>query len=73
MPLFDVVVVNNLGKTIIGFFALLEKQNYENYLWALEAMKSEMRRTPQVIFSDDEGALTKGFLFCCHLLILFLL
>jgi len=71
MPLFDVVVVNNLGKTITGFFALLEKQNYENYLWTLEAMKNELRRTPQVIFSDDEGTLTKGFLFCCHYLYIY--
>jgi len=59
MPLFDVAVINNLGKTAICYFAPLEKQMYENYVWALQEMKSQIKRSPQVIFSDYEEALTK--------------
>jgi len=63
LPLLDVVVVNNLGKTTTCYFSLLEKQTYDNYVWALECMKSQMNKSPKLIFSDNEEALTKGKIY----------
>jgi len=60
LPLLDEVAINNLGRTTTCYFSLIEKQTYENYIWALEALRSQMQSKPRIIFSDDEEALTKG-------------
>ena len=60
MHLVDVVVVNNLGRTVTCFFALLNNQTYESFLWALKCLKGQMEQPPRIIISDDEEALGKG-------------
>jgi len=60
MPILDVAVVNNLGKTVCCFFALLPNHKYESFFWALNHLKLQITGTPGVIFSDEEEALTKG-------------
>ena len=60
MPLLDIVVINNLGKTSTCFFSLLNDQRHESFCWALEQFKSKLTKNPSVIFSDDEEALTQG-------------
>lgn len=69
LPLMDIVVVNNLGQTCTCYFALLKNQKFESYKWALNNFKSQIKRNPQVIFTDDEESLTKGiFLFSQELM-----
>ena len=68
LPFLDVMVVNNMGKSTTCYFSLIERQTYENYTWALEAMKKQMNKYPSIILSDDEQALTKGILFILTLL-----
>lgn len=60
MPLFDVVCINNLGKTCTVFIALLKSHKYEEFLWALNCNLNDF---PLVIFSDEEDLLRKGFVF----------
>jgi len=61
LPLLDVLLVNNLGKSVSVFFALLNNQKYESYCWALSKFKSQLSKMPLVIFSDDETSLKTGF------------
>ena len=69
LPLMDIVVVNNLGQPCTCYFALLKNQKFESYKWALNNFKSQIKRNPQVIFTDDEESLTKGiFLFSQELM-----
>jgi len=63
MHLLDIIAINNLGKSITCFIALLEDQKSESFLWALENMKKNMTKAPTIIFSDDEEALGNGNLF----------
>ena len=60
LPLLDIVIINNLGKTCFTFFALLKNQQFESYAWALQHFKSQIKKVPTVIFSDDEESLAKG-------------
>jgi len=60
MPLLDIVVIDNYGKTVTCFFALLSNLKQETYVWALEKFKSQLVQNPNVIFSDEEDALTNG-------------
>ena len=63
MPLLDIVVVNNFGKTITVFFALLSDQRQESFIWALEQFKKMIKKEPGVILTDDDSALTNGMKF----------
>ena len=63
MPLLDIAVVNNFGRTITVFFALFSDHKYESYLRALQQFKNQLKRIPGVILTDDEDALTNGRLF----------
>ena len=63
LPFLDVTLINNLGKSVTGFFALLNNQKYESYLWALQKLRRQLTKMPIVIFSDDETALRNGTLF----------
>jgi len=60
LPLLDIVIINNLRKTCFTFFALLKNQQFESYAWALQHFKSQIKKVPTVIFSDDEESLVKG-------------
>ena len=62
MPLLDIVVINNMGKTSTCFFSLLNNQTYESFHWALEQFKGKLEQSPAIIFSDEEEALTQGYL-----------
>jgi len=73
LPLFDIAVINNLGKTAICFLALLQDQKTSTFVWALNHFKNQMQGNPKVIFSDDDDALTKGKLFLIDISLLFYL
>jgi len=60
LPFLDVTLVNNMEKSVTAFFALLSDQKYESFQWALSKLKTQLRRMPIVIFSDNESALRKG-------------
>lgn len=60
LPLLDIVSINNLGKTVTCFVGLLGNQNFQTFLWILENFKKQLKKSPTVIFSDEEEALTKG-------------
>lgn len=60
LPLLDIAVVSNIGKTLTCFIGLLEDQTSETFIWALENFKNELQFTPKVIFSDEDDALIKG-------------
>jgi len=36
LPLLDIAIINNLGKTITSFVSLLPNQKYESFFWALK-------------------------------------
>jgi len=63
LPLLDVTLVNNLGKSVTAFIALLSDQKYDSFLWALNKLKSQLTRMPILIFSDDGTALRNGSFF----------
>lgn len=63
MHLLDVVAINNLGRTVTCFVALLDSQKFEAFLWALENLKKNLRKAPTLIFTDEEESLCKGFFF----------
>ena len=60
LPLLDVVCIDNLGKSTTVFVGLMGDQTYQTFLWTLEKLKSQLSKTPKVIFTDEEEALTKG-------------
>ena len=57
LPLLDIIVINNLGRSCTCFIALLENQKTESILWALRAFKEKLTVTPNVIFSDEDEAI----------------
>ena len=57
LPLLDIIVINNLGRSCTCFVALLENQKKESILWALKAFKEKLTQTPKVIFSDEDEAI----------------
>ena len=59
-PFLDVALVNNYGQTSICFFSLMQDQKYQSFEWCLKNLKSQLKRMPKVIFSDDEEGLRKG-------------
>jgi len=61
LALLDVIVINNLGKSVTCYFGLLQNQKYETFLWALNGLKEQLFSDPKIIFSDEDEALTKGF------------
>jgi len=63
MPLLDIVAINNHGKTVTCFIALLSNQKHETFLWALQKFKTQIDKNPPVIFSDEEEGLTQGKFF----------
>jgi len=63
LPFIDAVVIMNTGKTATCFIGLLENQKYESFVWALNHLKSQMKKVPTVIFSDEDEALMKGKYF----------
>jgi len=60
LPLLDIVCINNLGKTNTVFLGLMGDQTYQTFSWILEKFKSQLKKNPTVIFTDEEEALTKG-------------
>ena len=60
LPFLDIVIINNYGQTCLCYFSLLPNQRYVSFQWSLENFRSQLNRTSQVIFSDDEEALRKG-------------
>jgi len=60
LPLIDVTVIDNHGKTLTCFFALLSNNKFESYVWVLKQLKSQVSKIPNIIFSDEEESLTKG-------------
>ena len=62
MTIVDGVVVNNLGRTCIVFFALLEDDTFDSYQWLVAKLKKNMgkRFAPGNLFTDWEEALVKG-------------
>jgi len=57
LPLLDIIVINNLGRSCTCFIALLENQKTESILWALRAFKEKLTVIPNVIFSDEDEAI----------------
>ena len=45
VSLLDIVVINNLRKTSICFFSLLNDQRQESFWWTLEQFKSKLTKT----------------------------
>jgi len=47
LPLMDIIVINNLGKSCTVFLSLLESQTYEPYKWALGILKHPLEKRLQ--------------------------
>jgi len=60
LPLLDIIAVNNLGKSVTIFIALLENQKKESFVWALDSFASQLTNKPLLIFSDEEEAIISG-------------
>ena len=65
MPLLDVIVVDNLGRSRTIFIALLDNQKNDSFIWALEQLKSQFKTDPALIFSDEDEALLSGSNIIC--------
>ena len=63
LPLLDIIVVDNLGKSCTVFVGLLENQKKESFIWALEAFKENLTSQPIIMFSDEDEALLLGKFF----------
>jgi len=64
LPFLDIVVINNYGQTCLSYFSLLSNHQFSSFQWSLQKFKSQLKKMPKVIFSDDEEALRKGKLNC---------
>ena len=63
LPLMDIVIIDQNGKTCTCFVALLKDQTKESFKWALEAFKSQLKSNPRVIINDEEESLLSGNFF----------
>jgi len=57
LPLLDIIVINNLGRSCTCFIALLENKKTKSILWALRAFKEKLTVILNVIFSDEDEAI----------------
>lgn len=60
LPLLDIIVVDNLGRSCTIFVGLLNNQTIESFVWALEAFRENLNRQPNLILSDEDEALLSG-------------
>ena len=60
LPLLDIALINNYGQTCMCYFSLMSNQKFDSFEWSLQKFKSQLKREPKVIFSDDEEALRAG-------------
>lgn len=60
LPLLDIVIINEQGKTCVGFIACLENSTTESFKWALEQLDKILGASPKIIFTDEEDALRNG-------------
>ena len=60
LPVLDVILINNYGQSCTCFFSLMPNQKYDSFEWSLSNFQKQLKKTPKVIFSDDEEALRKG-------------
>lgn len=60
MPMLDVIIIDNLGRSRTIFVALLDSQKIDSFKWALESLKEKLSMNPPVIFSDEDEALLSG-------------
>ena len=67
LPLFDIALINNHGKTITCFVGLLPDQKYDSFVWAFQNFKKQIQVYPKVIFSDEDEALRKGIILLMFL------
>ena len=63
LPLLDIIIVDNLGRSCTCFIALLPDQTEESFVWALSCFKSRLKKSPNVILSDEEEALISSINF----------
>lgn len=58
MPLLDIVGVTCFNTTFYSYFAFLERENEENYVWAVEMFKKVVRQEVRIsaIVTDRELA-----------------
>lgn len=63
LPLLDIIIIDNLGRSCTCFVSLLSDQTEASFNWALSAFKSKLKKCPAVIFSDEEEALISSYLF----------
>ncbi|XP_071689837.1 protein FAR1-RELATED SEQUENCE 5-like [Rutidosis leptorrhynchoides] len=62
MPLLDIIEVSCFNSSFYSGFAFLEKEDEENYIWALHVFKKILGQGnyPSIIMSDRELALMNG-------------
>jgi len=60
LPFLDVALINNYGQTCICYFSLMPDQKYQSFEWCLRKLKTQLKKMPKIIFSDDEESLRKG-------------
>nr|XP_043616205.1 protein FAR1-RELATED SEQUENCE 5-like [Erigeron canadensis] len=62
MPLLDIIGISCFSTTFYSGFVFLEKEDEENYVWALSAFKKILGQgnLPSVIMTDRELALMNG-------------
>ena len=63
MPLMVIVGVTCTGLTFYAFFVFMQKEDFEGYVWAMQASRKMLMRSPEVIVTDCELALMKAIKF----------
>lgn len=60
LPLVNVVGVNNLGKTIMLAFGMLNNETISSYTWFFRMLKHCWQKNPKVFISDEDESIHQG-------------
>ena len=48
LALLDIIVANNLAKSVTCYVGLLKNQKYETFVWALKNLKEQLVNFPKI-------------------------
>lgn len=70
MPLVNFIIIDSYGKSRIISIALLSNEQQISYEFIFEAFLKKMKRTPDVLFVDEDYRIINGkFFFFNNILI----
>ncbi len=63
LPLINIVGVDNLGRTIVLGFGMLNDETLASYNWFFKKLKNCWQKNPQVFVCDEDQSIQQGNFF----------